>query len=149
MHPRDVRASDLDRERAVEFLKAHYTAGRLQHDELAWRTDAAYRAVRIAELDWLTSDLPAAAPPARRRRLSPVRVVVIAVLLIALLTLVPHEAWLIAAAVMIPFAILAFVSLLLIAPIALPVLLIAGVVQVIARAARPRSGPLPRQVGWR
>ena len=65
MHPYDVRASDLDRERAVEFLKAHYADGRLQHDELAWRSDAAYRAVALSELDWLTSDLPALARPAR------------------------------------------------------------------------------------
>src|SRR5215210_4185805 len=68
----DLRASDLDRERAVEFLKAHYADGRLLEDELAWRTDAAYRAVRLSELDRLTVDLPAfvARRPARRR-LSP------------------------------------------------------------------------------
>ena len=68
MHSCDVRASDLDRERAVEFLKAHYAAGRLRHDELAVRSDAAYRAVVISELDWLTADLPALfrAPPRRR-----------------------------------------------------------------------------------
>ena len=66
MNRYDVRASDLDRERAVEFLKAHYAAGRLQHDELASRCDAAYRAVAISELDWLTSDLPALVRPAPR-----------------------------------------------------------------------------------
>ncbi len=60
---RDLRASDLDRERAVEFLKAHYAAGRLQHDELGMRTDAAYRAVALSELDWLTADLPALVRP--------------------------------------------------------------------------------------
>src|SRR3954452_17642185 len=69
----DVRASDHDRERAVEFLKAHYAAGRLGDDELAGRTDAAYRAVVVSDLDRLTADLPAFPPPrpARRRRRVP------------------------------------------------------------------------------
>jgi hypothetical protein len=60
---RDVRASDHDREAAVAFLKAHYADGRLAEDELAWRTDAAYRSVGVHELRRLTSDLPAAPPP--------------------------------------------------------------------------------------
>ena len=96
MHRYDVRASDLDRERAVEFLKAHYAAGRLQDDELAWRSDAAYRAVAISELDWLTSDLPALVRPApRRRRFSPLKAAVLFALFIALLVVVPPEAWLV------------------------------------------------------
>ena len=69
MHSRDVRASDLDRERAVEFLKAHYAAGRLQHDELALRSDAAYRAVAAlrARLADLRPARPRSAAPRRRR----------------------------------------------------------------------------------
>ena len=91
-----MRASDLDRERAVEFLKAHYAAGRLRHDELAMRSDAAYRAVGLSELDWLTADLPAlvrrrgAAAAAARR--SPPSCV--CALLVALLVVVPPEVWL-------------------------------------------------------
>ena len=92
MHRSDLRASDLDRERAVEFLKAHYAAGRLQHDELARRSDAAYRAVAISELDWLTSDLPALARPApRRRRFSPLKAAVLFALFMALLVILPPE----------------------------------------------------------
>ena len=96
MHSCDVRASDLDRERAVEFLKAHYAAGRLQHDELAMRSDAAYRAVGVSELDWLTADLPAlvARSAARRRRRPTVTAAVICALLVALLVIVPPEVWL-------------------------------------------------------
>ena len=31
---RDLRASDVDREQAVAFLKAHYTDGRLSADDV-------------------------------------------------------------------------------------------------------------------
>lgn len=144
MHPRDVRASDLDRERAVEFLKAHYAAGRLQHDELAWRSDAAYRAVAISELDWLTSDLPALARPAPRRRFPALKAVVFCALLVALLVIVPPEAWLVLLAI---GAMLAFVGFFLLAPVAIPALLLGGIVYLIVRATRPR--PQPRHVGWR
>ena len=143
MHRPDLRASDLDRERAVEFLKAHYADGRLQDDELAWRSDAAYRAVAISELDWLTSDLPALARPApRRRRFSPLKAVVLFALFIALVVILPPEAWLVLFAI---GAMLAFVGFFLIAPIAIPALLIGGVVYLIVRATRPQ----PRRVGWR
>jgi hypothetical protein len=141
----DVRASDLDRERAVEFLKAHYTDGRLREDELAWRTDAAYRAVGLSELDRLTADLPAlVAPPARRRRRPWRAALAAAALLAALLVVVPPEAWVLLLALVIPLAMVAF---LLVAPIALPLLVIAVVVHLAVRAAR-RPAP-PRTVGWR
>lgn len=145
MHRYDVRASDLDRERAVEFLKAHYAAGRLQHDELAWRSDAAYRAVAISELDWLTSDLPALVRPAPRRRFPALKTVVFCALLVALLVIVPPEAWL--ALVAIGFFI-AIVGFFLLAPVAVPALLLGGIVYLIVRATRPRPQP-PRHVGWR
>jgi Domain of unknown function (DUF1707) len=147
MHRPDLRASDLDRERAVEFLKAHYADGRLQHDELAWRSDAAYRAVAISELDWLTSDLPALAGPAprrRRRRSSPLKAVIVCALLVALLVIVPPEAWL--ALIAIGF-IVGIVGFFLLAPIAVPALLLGGVVYLVVRATRPR--PQARRVGWR
>ena len=142
MNRYDVRASDLDRERAVEFLKAHYAAGRLEHDELASRTDAAYRAVAVSELDWLTADLPALVRRPPRRRASPLKAVLVCALLVALIVIVPPEAWLVLFAI---GAMLAFVGFFLIAPIAIPALLIGGVVYLIVRATRPQ----PRRVGWR
>jgi Domain of unknown function (DUF1707) len=145
MHPRDVRASDLDRERAVEFLKANYAAGRLQHDELAWRSDSAYRAVRLAELDWLASDLPAVVPPARRRRGSFLPLLVLGALVAVLLMALPPHAWLMLFAIA---AVIGLVAFVVVAPIAVPVLLLAFVAHLIARAVRPRH-PQPRHVGWR
>jgi hypothetical protein len=70
----DIRASDAEREKVVAYLKEHCGEGRLTADELAERTEAAYRAVYLAELGTLTRDLPgspfavAPRPPARRRR---------------------------------------------------------------------------------
>jgi uncharacterized protein DUF1707/2TM domain-containing protein len=46
----EVRASDADRESAAARLKAHYTAGRLSHEELEERLDAAY--ALFADLPW-------------------------------------------------------------------------------------------------
>ncbi len=113
---RDVRASDHDREAAVAFLKAHYADGRLAEDELAMRTDAVYRAVGVRELEWLTSDLPAAPLPPRRRR-SPVLPVVLLVAAIALwLVTVPPELTLV-------LIVLAFVAVLLLSPVWIPALL--------------------------
>jgi hypothetical protein len=58
---RDVRASDAEREAVVERLRAHFAEGRLDHDELEERVEAAYRAKMRSELDGLLRDLPA--PP--------------------------------------------------------------------------------------
>ena len=144
MHSCDVRASDLDRERAVEFLKAHYAAGRLRHDELAARSDAAYRAVVISELDWLTSDLPALfRAPQRRRRRPTVTAAVICALLVALLVIVPPELWLALFALAMMAGLIGFVMF---APIAIPILVIAAIVHLVTRATRPRPQP---PVGWR
>ena len=142
----DVRASDLDRERAVEFLKAHYADGRLREDELAWRTDAAYRAVGVSELDRLTADLPAlvAPAPARRPR-HPWRAALLALALLTVLAVVvPPEAWVLLLALVLPLAMIVFVF---VAPVALPLLVIACIVHFAVRAAR-RQAP-PRTVGWR
>ena len=109
---RDQRASDHDRETAVAFLKAHYADGRLTDHELAARSDAAYRAVGVRELEWLISDLPAAPPPPRRRR-SPVLPVV---LLVLWLVTVPPELTLVLIA-------LTFVAVLLLSPLWIPALL--------------------------
>jgi hypothetical protein len=87
---RDVRASDHDREAAVAFLKAHYADGRLAEDELAWRSDAAYRSLSVNELAWLTSDLPASPPPPRPRRWV-VPLVLLVAAIAAWLVVVPPE----------------------------------------------------------
>jgi hypothetical protein len=113
--PRDLRASDHDREQTVAQLKSHYAAGRLAHHELATRSDAAYRAVGLRELAWLTSDLPAAPRPRRRR--SPVLPLVLLVSAIALwLVTVPPEVTLV-------LIVLAFVAVLLLSPLWIPALL--------------------------
>ena len=54
-----IRASDHDRESAVEVLRDAYTAGRLNLDEFDDRTTAAYAARTWGDLRELTSDLPA------------------------------------------------------------------------------------------
>jgi hypothetical protein len=60
-----MRASDADRDRVVDVLSAHAGEGRLTVDELSERTDAAYAAKTLGELDILLADLPAtAAKPA-------------------------------------------------------------------------------------
>jgi len=146
MHRYDVRASDLDRERAVEFLKAHYADGRLRDDELAWRTDAAYRAVGLSELDRLTADLPAFVarrPP--RRRISPLVLFLVAACVVAIVATVPPETWLVMLVLLLP---LALGLCLIVAPIALPLLVLAWIAHMISRATRPRPRP-PHRVGWR
>ena len=64
------RASDEDRERVAESLRADLLAGRLTLDEYEERVARAYRAGTRAQLDELTADLPRerapAAPPRRR-----------------------------------------------------------------------------------
>lgn len=68
MSPADptLRASDAERERAAEALRAHFAAGRISDDELDERTDAAYAARTVGELQALLTDLPPLpAPPPR------------------------------------------------------------------------------------
>ena len=139
--PRDIRASDLDRERAVAFLRGHYADGRLGEDELDWRCDAAYRAVRLGELDGLTADLPAlAAPPRRRSRLP---LLLIALTLVALIVVVPPETTL---AIFLVFTVLGLIALTLLSPLWIPVLLGVVVWRVVRAARRPAAPP---HVGWR
>ena len=67
----DLRASDADRERFVEALGRHHADGRLTTEE---RTERAYAARTLGDLDALATDLPAlpasapppAPPPCRR-----------------------------------------------------------------------------------
>jgi hypothetical protein len=55
-----VRASDAERDRAAEILRAGYAEGRLGRAELDERLTAAYAAKTRADLHDLTSDLPGA-----------------------------------------------------------------------------------------
>jgi len=115
---RDLRASDGDREQAVALLKAHYAEGRLGWDELAWRSDAAYRAVGLSELQRLTADLPRAV---RRRRPPYIALGVLALLLAAWLVIVPPE---VTVALVLIFSVLALLAAVLLAPIWIPALLV-------------------------
>jgi Domain of unknown function (DUF1707) len=58
-----VRASDADRQQVAEALRSHFAAGRLQADDLEQRVQIALAATTIADLQALTDDLPASAPP--------------------------------------------------------------------------------------
>jgi hypothetical protein len=118
---RDLRASDHDREQVVVRLKAHYTDGRLAHHELAARSDAAYRAVWVRELQWLLSDLPHEVR--QRRRRPPVAIVPLAILILAVtawLVTVPPE---VTVALVQIFLAMAMLAAVLLSPIWIPVLL--------------------------
>jgi Domain of unknown function (DUF1707) len=68
----DLRASDADRETAVDALRHHAGAGRLTVEELDERVEKAYAAKLMSELAELQVDLPRLAVrpqmPAERRR---------------------------------------------------------------------------------
>ena len=59
-----VRASDQDRDHAVELLNEHAVAGRLSPEELQQRTETAYGARTIGGLARLLDDLPGQYVPA-------------------------------------------------------------------------------------
>jgi len=59
---RPVRASDADREAAVEALRANHFAGRLTSEEFEQRIERAYAAKTQEELADLTADLPISRP---------------------------------------------------------------------------------------
>ena len=63
----DLRASDADRERFVEALGRHHADGRLTTEELAERTERAYAAKWIHDLDALATDLPPLRRPVPRQ----------------------------------------------------------------------------------
>jgi len=54
-----IRASDQDRERTARQLTEHHARGRLDAEEFHDRLDRVYEAKTVAELDELTTDLPA------------------------------------------------------------------------------------------
>ena len=59
-----MRASTVDRDRAVELLTRAYTEGRLDKDEHDARVERAMTAATFAELDAVVMDLPGAGPVA-------------------------------------------------------------------------------------
>jgi hypothetical protein len=56
-----MRASEAEREQAVEEMRRHASVGRLDVGELEQRVEAALRARTVAELAALTDDLPTSA----------------------------------------------------------------------------------------
>ena len=58
-----MRASTVDRDRAVEVITRAYTEGRLTKDEHDARVERAMTAATFAELDLVVIDLPGAGPP--------------------------------------------------------------------------------------
>ena len=67
-----LRASDADRDAVTDRLRQAAGEGRLEHEELEQRLDAALRARTYGELAPLVSDLPGP-PVARRGPRSPAR----------------------------------------------------------------------------
>lgn len=61
----ELRASDAERDRTVTQLREHFSAGRISEQEFDERSDAAYAARTVGQLNELLTDLPAlpAAPP--------------------------------------------------------------------------------------
>jgi uncharacterized membrane protein len=57
-----LRASDADRERAVEVLKTGYAEGRMPKDEYDTRVGQAYTAPTRADLELVTAQLPGGGP---------------------------------------------------------------------------------------
>jgi hypothetical protein len=62
------RASDSERDATADQLRIAAGDGRLDHDELEERLEAAYAARTRGELDALTSDLPGEAPAEKEKR---------------------------------------------------------------------------------
>lgn len=61
--PDAIRASDAEREAAVERLRIASVEGRLTFEELTERTEAAYTAVSRGDLEHITADLPGLGAP--------------------------------------------------------------------------------------
>jgi hypothetical protein len=58
-----MRASTVDRDRAVELITSAYTEGRLDKDEHDARVERAMTATTFADLDSVVVDLPGGRPP--------------------------------------------------------------------------------------
>jgi hypothetical protein len=141
----DFRASDADRDAAVDFLNRHYAAGRLSEDELSARIDAVYRARFDSQLEALTDDLPELLPEAPRRARRPlggaVAVAAAVAGAIVLMSVVPPEAWATLLALGLP---LLMMLLFTVAPLAVPVLAFFWLARGFGGGTRPRELP-PRR----
>jgi len=87
--PRDLRASDAERDRTVDALRDHAAAGRLDAEELEERLGRALAARSRSDLAALLEDVPetraaAVVAPRRRPGKDPRALVPIAVLLVAI-----------------------------------------------------------------
>lgn len=143
----DLRVSDAERERVVDFLRENALVGRLTHDELDERIGLAYAAVTRGDLERLIGDLPrggAARHPAARPRRSasvakkrePSGVMVLVGL----------------AALAIPMAVMAGIAVALVAVFALSVVIgpFVIVALILLAALRRRRPPGPGHgPGWR
>jgi Domain of unknown function (DUF1707) len=96
-----TRASDAEREHAAEALRRHHADGRLTTDELEERTERAYAATTLGDLDELFGDLPRlrAVEDERRPRRRPLWPPVLALPLVAALVVIAavtsaHVLWL-------------------------------------------------------
>ncbi|WP_165358744.1 DUF1707 SHOCT-like domain-containing protein [Haloactinopolyspora alba] len=69
----ELRAADSDRDRIADILRDAHGEGRLGHDELLARVEAAYAARTYVELDRVIADLPVARPAQVARPPQPVR----------------------------------------------------------------------------
>jgi hypothetical protein len=63
-----LRASDADRERVIDALKAAFVQGRLTKGELAWRAGQALESRTYADLAGVTAGIPAAPAATLPRR---------------------------------------------------------------------------------
>ncbi len=131
---RDLRASDRDREQAVVRLKAHYADGRLADHELAWRSEAAYRAVGMRELEHLLADLPREVHR-RRHHAYVLPLALLALAVCAWLVMVPPEVTL---ALVLVFMVLALLAAVLLSPLWIPALLAFAAYRLIRARVSPR-----------
>jgi Flp pilus assembly protein TadB len=124
-----LRASDEDRERAIERLHRASTEGRIAAHELEQRVAAALKASTYSQLDATTADLPQAGPNGRRRRASRR----------AVATVMDHPVLLLAA---IP-VLIALIAMLL----ALTLIWLLGTLVVLMVSQRRRTLPPPWSLG--
>jgi pSer/pThr/pTyr-binding forkhead associated (FHA) protein len=74
--PHHLRASDAERDEAVDHLREQFAAGRLSHDTFLHRMGSALSARSRSELPPLLADLPTARRPAWRQALDRVQATV-------------------------------------------------------------------------
>lgn len=148
----DIRASDREREQVAAFLAHHCAEGRLTAEELAERTDVAYRAVWRSELAGLAQDLPGS-PFAGRARPVAVRrgawhsgavvcIFTVLVMLALAVSALPAAAWLLLVALAVPFLLLGVPMLMIAFAMLAPVALVGlGIVWAARALVRSRQHP--------